>query len=120
MSEPLTPTLTSGGLVVFGVVTGLHPMLLVAGFVGCWWYNSYATSPMPLSQRLISGLIAALVAAWMTPPLIAWATGADWWPAHVSALTVGFPLALAIGFLTHKVIGPALLRIATKKAEDIA
>lgn len=119
MSEPATPFIATGGLTLFGVVTGLHPMLLVAGFVGCWWYNSYLAE-LSLGQRIGSSIIAALVAAWTTPPIIAWLTSLTWWPPTVHALTAGFPCALALGFLTHKVIGPQLLRIAQKKAEEVA
>ena len=119
MSEPATPLITAGGLTLFGVATGLHPMLLVAGFVGCWWYNTYLPE-LTIGKRLTSSLIAALFAAWLAPPVLDWVTGLDWWPPSVPAITVGFPLAFVIGFLTHRVIGPQLLRIAEKKAEDIA
>lgn len=119
MSEPTTPLLASGGLTVFGVITGLHPMLLVAGFVGCWWYNTYLPE-LTLRQRISSGIIAALVAAWLTPPVIGWITGLTFWPATVPPLLAGFPCAVFIGFLTHRVIGPNLLRVAQKKAEEIA
>jgi len=119
MSEPTTPILATGGLTLFGVVTGLHPMLLVAGFVGCWWYNTYLPE-LKLGQRIGSSIIAALVASWLTPPVIAWLTSLSWWPTTVPALMAGFPFAMAVGFLTHKVIGPHMLRIAQKKAEEIA
>lgn len=119
MSEPTTPFIATGGLTLFGVVTGLHPMLLVAGFVGCWWYNSYL-GELTLRQRIGSAILAAFVAAWLTPPSIAWVTSLAWWPPSVPALTAGFPCALAFGFLTHRVIGPQLLRVAQKKAEEIA
>lgn len=121
MSEPIVPVaaLATGGLTILGFVTGLHPMLLVAGFVGSWWYNSYRGSST-LLQRLSTGIIAALVAAWMTPPLVIFASSLAWWPAAVPAILVGFPAALALGFLTHKVIGPTLLRVAEKKSEDLA
>lgn len=119
MAEPITPTIASGGLVVLGIATGIDPMFLVAGFIGCWWYNTYVQPPLPIIQRLTSGLIAALVAAWTAPPLLAWITGSAWWPTHVPATTVGFSLALAVGFLTHRVIGPGLLRLAQKKAEEM-
>lgn len=119
MSEPTTPLIASSGLTLFGVATGLDPMLLVAGFVGCWWYNTYLQT-ITLGQRISSGVIAALVGAWLTPPVIAWLTSLSWWPATVHAPLVGWPFALAVGFLTHKVIGPTLLRTAQKKAEDIA
>lgn len=119
MSEPTTPLLATGGLTLFGFATGLHPMLLAAGFLGCWWYNTYIPE-LTLSQRISAGIIAALFSAWTTPPVIIWLTGLAWWPTTVPALIVGFPFAVVIGFLTHKVIGPQLLRIAQKKAEDIA
>jgi hypothetical protein len=119
MSEPATPLLATGGLTVFGFATGLHPMLLVAGFVGCWWYNSYLPE-LNLGQRIASAILAAIVASWVTPPVMLYITSLAWWPATVPPMTAGFPAALAIGFLTHKVIGPALLRIATKKAQEVA
>lgn len=119
MSEPTTPILATGGLTVFGVVTGLHPMLLVAGFFGCWWYNSYLPQ-LTLPQRIVSSLIAAPIAAWATPPIVLYLASLSWWPSTLPPLIAGFPLAAAIGFLTHKVIGPALLRVAQKKAEDLA
>ncbi|UCV02295.1 hypothetical protein [Dechloromonas denitrificans] len=121
MPEPTSATvvgLTAAGLSLFGVATGLHPMLLVAGFAGGWWFNSYGEPPLPLVRRLSSGLIAALVAAWTTPPLIAWLTSLSLWPATVEPTVAGFPCALALGFLTHKVLGPALLKIAAKKVEE--
>lgn len=119
MAEPTSPFIATGGLTVFGIVTGLDPVQLCAGFVGCWWYNSYLPE-LPLRQRFSSALIAALVASWLTPPIILAVTNFTWWPRVVPAEITGFPCALAIGFLTHKVIGPALLRSAQKKAEDIA
>ncbi|MFZ2972317.1 MAG: hypothetical protein WA049_06730 [Ferribacterium limneticum] len=119
MSEPTTPLLATGGLTLFGFATGLHPMLLAAGFLGCWWYNTYIPE-LPLGQRITSGIIAALVSAWTTPPVIIWLTSLSLWPQSVPALIAGFPCAVLVGFLTHKVIGPQLLRIAQKKAEDIA
>lgn len=119
MSEPATPFIASGGLTVFGIVTGLDPMLLVAGFIGCWWYNSYIPE-LSFGQRMSSGFIASLVAAWLTPPIVSWVTSLSWWPGTVPALIVGWPAALVIGFLTHRVIGPSLLKTALKKAEDLA
>lgn len=118
MSEPSTPFLSAGGLTLFGIATGLHPEWLVAGFLGCWWYNSYLPE-LPLIKRTTSSLLAALVAAWTTPPLVAWLSSMSWFPAPAIA-SVGFPVALAIGFLTHKVIGPQLLKLAERKAEDLA
>lgn len=124
MPEPTSSSaaafaLTASGLSVFGLVTGIHPMLLVAGFVGGWWYNSYGQA-MPIGQRISSGLIAALVAAWMAPPIVAWLTGSEWWPKSVPAAGFSLAAALVIGFLTHKVVGPTLLRLAQKKADEIA
>lgn len=119
MSETTATALfASGGLTLFGLATGIHPMLLVAGFVGCWWYNSYAGT-LTIAQRISSSLLAAFVAAWVTPPVVSWITSLSWWPPTVPAITAGFPVSLAVGFLTHKVIGPSLLHAAQKKVEEI-
>lgn len=119
MAEPATPLIATGGIYIFGIATGLDPVLLAAGFIGCWWYNSYLPE-LPWQQRLSSAVIAALVAAWLTPPIVLYVTSLGFWPAVVPASIIGFPCALAFGFLTHKVIGPALLRTAQKKAEELA
>jgi len=119
MPEPVAPLLATGGLTLFGILTGMHPTLLAAGFIGCWWYNSYLPE-LALRDRISSGIIAALVATWSTPPLILWLTSLAAWPPAVTADAASFMAALAVGFLTHKVIGPALLRHAQKKTEEIA
>lgn len=122
MAEPTTSTaaaLASAGLTVFGVATGLHPMLLVAGFVGGWWAHSYGDS-MPVGHRLSSCVIAALVATWSTPPIVVWLTTLPVWPDAVTADLIKFFVSLVLGFLAHRVLGPAILRVASKKAEELA
>lgn len=118
MSDPIHPLLATGGLVLFGIVTGLHPMLLVAGFGGCWWYNSYLPE-ITFAKRIATAIVAGFFAAWLTPPIVVYVCGLDWWPDHVPPETVAFPSAFIIGFLTQRVIGPQLLRLAQKKAEEI-
>ncbi|HJW26425.1 MAG TPA: hypothetical protein VJ576_16140 [Rhodocyclaceae bacterium] len=124
MAEPTATTaavyaLVPAGLTVFGFATGLHPVLLVAGFVGGWWAQSYIDS-LTLPKRLSSCAISALAAAWGAPPIVAWLPSISWWPASVPAQLLQFPLAMAIGLVAYKVLGPALLRLASKKAEEIA
>lgn len=128
MPEPTSSTIaavsvTAGGLTLFGIATGLHPMLLLAGLAGGWWALSYQTDPMPLVRRCSTLGISALVSAWVSPPAVAGIVAMAL-PQKIPAQSAGellqFPVALIVGLLAHAVLGPALMKLAAKKIEGAA
>lgn len=123
MAEPISPVAalpTGAGITILGVATGLDPMLLLCGFVGGWWAQSYEQPPAALIQRLSICALSALLATWFIPPLVLWATSRPWWPGVVPAMLIQWPAAVTFGLLAYKVLGPLALRFARKKAEEIA
>lgn len=125
MPEPTTSagaviSLTAGGLAVFGLATGLHPMLLLAGLGGGWWALSYLETPMPALRRISTLGISSLAAAWMTPPAVAGVVGAGWLGPHATGEVLQYPAAMIVGLLAHSVLGPVLMKLAQKKIEGVA
>lgn len=124
MPEPTSSTaavvLTGTGLTVFGIATGLHPMLLLAGLGGGWWALSYQEAPMPLVRRISTLGISALAAAWITPPATAAVVGAGWLGQAATGELLQYPAALLTGLLAHAAIGPALMKLAARKIEGAA
>lgn len=117
MPEPTATVVTGAGITLLGISLGLQPALLLAGFCGAMWSLSLA-APMPAARRLTIGAISTFVSAYSTPAFVAFVRGTDWWPASLTGEIVQYPIALTIGFLSHQVIGPALLKFATKKADE--
>jgi hypothetical protein len=125
MPEPTASTvaavsLSAGGLTIFGIATGLHPMLLLAGLAGGWWALSYQAEPMPLLRRVTALSISALSAGWITPPAVAATVSAGWLGPQTTGELLQFPGALIVGLLAHAAIGPALMKFTTKKIEGAA
>ena len=124
MPEPTSSTiavgLTAGGLTLFGIATGLHPMLLLAGLAGGWWALSYQTAPMPLVRRITALGVSSLAAAWITPPAVAATVGQGWLGPAATGELLQFPAALIVGLLAHAALGPALMKLTTRKIENAA
>ena len=120
MAEPATSTAaviaSALGLTVFGVATGLHPSLLIAGLAGGLWALFYG-EPQPLLRRCLSAVMSALVAAWLAPAVT---YGMHELPfAKVFPLDVlQFPVALVIGFLAMAIVGPGLMLLSRKKLDE--
>lgn len=123
MAEPTSSVLfagaTAAGLTVFGVATGLHPAILLAGLAGGLWALSYQ-EPAPVWKRAAVTIMAAIVAGYLTPAVAAGVTSIGAWPQGVTHDMVQLPIAVLIGLLAHRVLGPALLRIAAQKAEEVS
>lgn len=125
MPEPTASTvaavgLSAGGLTVFGLATGLHPMLLLAGLAGGWWALSYQSEPMPLLRRVTALSISALSSAWITPPAVAATVSAGWMGPQATGELLQYPGAMIVGLLAHAAIGPALMKFTAKKIEGAA
>lgn len=121
MAEPASSAIviaaTATGLTVFGVATGLNPSLLIAGLAGGLWALSYMP-PMPAWKRATTASLSSLLAGWSTPAIVVALTSLEVWPKTVTPDLVQFPVAVAFGLLAHTVIGPAMLRLATRKIEE--
>lgn len=124
MAEPTSSTIavaaaTATGLTVFGVATGLQPAILLAGLAGGLWALSYQ-DPVPAWKRVSVTVIASLVAGYLAPAVCVGVTEINGWPRALSGDLVQLPIAVLIGLLAHRVIGPAILRIAAKKADEVS
>jgi hypothetical protein len=123
MAEPTSSifalTATTVGLTLFGVATGLHPAILLAGLAGGLWALSYQ-EPAPVWKRVAVTVMASIVAGYLTPAVATGVTSVGAWPQAVTHDMVQHPIAVLIGLLAHRVLGPALLRIAAKKAEEVS
>lgn len=122
MAEPASSAIViagAAGLTIFGVATGLSPALLIAGMAGGFWALSYMP-PMPAGKRITTAALSALLAGWATPAIVAAITSMSAWPSAVTHDIVQFPVAIAFGMLSHTVIGPAMLKFASRKIEEVA
>lgn len=122
MTDPISPPalgLTAAGITLFGVATGLDPVLLFAGAGGGWWAMTYQPVLGALDRLSRIG-ISALAGGWGAPLAVGYAAGRNWLPDTVPAAVAGFPVALAIGLLAVDVLGRGLVRLAQRKAEDLA
>lgn len=117
MPDPAQTAVTATGITVSGVALGLHPALLLAGFCGSMWSLSLC-DPMPALRRMTISGVSTFVAGYATPAVVAVAHSATWWPAELTADVAQYLVAMLIGFLSHQVIGPALLKIAARKMGD--
>lgn len=121
MAEPTTSVAfaaaTATGLTIFGVATGLHPAILLAGLAGGLWALSYQ-DPAPAWRRIAVTIMAAIIAGYLTPAVAAGVTSISAWPNAVTRDLIQLPIAVLIGLLAHRVLGPALLRIAEQKAQE--
>ena len=117
MTDPITPT-TSGlgaaGITLFGVATGIDPVLLFAGAAGGWWAMTYQPV-LGVANRLSRIAISALAAAGGTPLAIAYAAQGEHLQYGVPESLVGFPVAMGIGLLAVDVIGRSVIRRAKQK-----
>lgn len=122
MTEPTSSVValiaTSAGITIFGIATGLNPAILLAGLAGGWWALSYQ-DPLPVMRRVTVTMMSAIVAGYLTPAVVAGVTALSAWPQAVTNDLIQFPVAVVIGLLAHRVLGPSILRIAAKKAEEV-
>jgi 4-hydroxybenzoate polyprenyltransferase len=121
MAEPTSSAAalmaTTMGLTLFGMATGLHPEILLAGLAGGLWALSYQP-PAPAWKRVAVTVMAAIIAGYLTPAIVAGATSIDVWPRAVTRELVQFPIAVLIGLLANRVLGPAIIRIVASKMKE--
>lgn len=118
-SSAAVVAITTAGISIFGIATGLHPELLLAGITGALWALSYS-EPVPVWRRVAITVVTALVAGYLTPVAIAMLRLTAWLPPEITQEIVMPPAAVLLGFLAHKIIGPAVIRIGAKLTETPA
>jgi hypothetical protein len=121
MAEPTSSgifAITAAGISVFGVATGIHPMLFACGVIGGWWQLSYLPSMRVLSRVSVS-MISGFVAAWATPVIVAGLTSLPAWPPAVTGALLQYLIAAIVGLLAWTVIGKRLTQIADRKAQEM-
>lgn len=120
MPEPTSSTVvaiavTATGLTVLGVATNLQPHILLAGFAGGLWALSYQ-APAPLLRRVFATIGASIVAGYLAPVVSAILKAPL--PATMTAEVIESAAAFLTGLTSQSVLGPAILRIAARKADE--
>lgn len=122
MAEPTSSAFiaagAAAGLTVFGVATGLHINILIAGLFGGLWALSYQP-PAGIVARVLFLLGSSLIAGYVAPVAASVAASAaanlvTWWPRDVTREAMQYPVAFFTGFLGLRFLGPALMRRAQK------
>jgi hypothetical protein len=119
LPEPTTSVsaiaVSATGLMLLGISTGLQPDILLAGFAGGLWALTYQP-PAPLLRRAAATLGSAVVAGYLSPIAVAVLRSAL--PGDPSREIAQTAFGLLIGLISQRVIGPAVLRIADRKARE--
>ena len=121
MAEPSATTagLAATGLTFFGVATGLDPAILIAGFAGGVWAQSYHP-PMSIWRRLALIVMASSLAGYLAPAAAAAVMSFGNTQGAFTLTALQLPVAVLIGLTSHRVLGPAIMRFAAKKAEELS
>lgn len=121
MAEPSATTagLAAAGITFFGVATGLDPAILIAGFAGGAWAQSYHP-PTALWRRAALMVLAAILAGYLAPAVAAVAAASDVIRGALPFPALQLPAAVLIGLTSHRILGPAFMRFATKKIEGLS
>lgn len=109
---------SAAGLSIFGIATGLHVELLLAGLAGALFSLSF-DQPEPRFRRALVTLSAAVVAAYITPLSVALVQINYPLPESITREILLPASAVAIGFLARRLIGPAAFKIADKILEKM-
>lgn len=118
------PSITAGtavatGLTIFGISTGLDPAILIAGLAGGLWAQSYHP-PTTIWRRVALIALASILAGYLAPAFAAVAASSETIRGIFPLTALQLPVAVLIGLTSHRVLGPAFMRLANKKAEELA
>jgi hypothetical protein len=121
MAEPSVTagTAVATGLTIFGISTGLDPAILIAGLAGGLWAQSYHP-PASIWRRVALVALAAILAGYLAPAFAALAASSETVRGIFTLTALQLPVAVLIGLTSHRVLGPAFMRFAAKKAEAYA
>lgn len=121
MAEPSATVagIAATGLTFFGIATGLDPAILIAGFAGGVWAQSYHP-PMNIWRRLALIVMASILAGYLAPAAAAAVMSFGNTQGAFTLAALQLPVAVLIGLTSHRVLGPAVMRFAAKKAEELS
>jgi len=102
------------GLTILGMATGLDGATLLAGLFGALLAQSYG-SKEPWWKRAFITSISAILAGYFAPAIAIW-----FFADSELRFVFKLPIAAGFAFIVHGVLGPAALKFATKKAEEIS
>ena len=109
----------SAGITLFGIVLGLRPDLMLAGLWGALWSLTYL-EPISIVRRCALAVTSSVIAGYGTPAAMVFVEASGFLHTATAYDRVQYFVAMAIGFLAHRTIGPWLIKAAERKAEEIA
>ena len=110
---------TTTGITLLGVSTGLDPSVLIAGFAGAVWAQSYYP-PTHWAKRVALTALGAILAGYLAPVAAAVVTSYDAVRQALPLAVLQLPAAVVVGLLAHRVLGPAFMRFASKKIDEVS
>lgn len=110
--------ITAAGITIFGISIGLQPDILLAGFWGAVWSMTYIDK-MPIGKRAVVTCTSTIIAGYATAPVFDAITGLQMFQSNSITPLAKYVIAIGIGFTAHKIIGPAILRLSSKKIDEI-
>lgn len=116
MADPSTTAAATAatGITIFGVATGIDPSLLLAGLSG-GWLALYQFEVFGLASRfgfvVLSALLGAMVGPVAGSVALAMLEKAE---IIVPASQINIPMAIVVGLLSIRVIGPRLVGFAQR------
>lgn len=122
MSEPATSAIVSvtqaSGITLFGIATGLDPVLIVAGAAGGWWALSYLESPGRALARANRIALSSILAAWGSPVVV----GLNFLPLpeNFPEFPLKIVVSIVIGLIAIDIIGKGLMAFVREKVTQLS
>lgn len=119
LTVAVASTAAAAGITILGVSTGLDAALLIAGFAGGLWAQSYS-APAHWLHRVAATALAGVLAGYFAPAAAVMLSAFDTIKGALPGHALQLPVAVLVGLLAQRVLGPAIMRIARKKSEDLS
>lgn len=122
MSEPATSAIVSvtqaSGITLFGIATGLDPVLIVAGAAGGWWALSYLESPGKALARANRIALSSILAAWGSPVVV----GLNFLPLpeNLPEFPLKIVVSIGIGLIAIDIIGKGFMSFVREKVTQLS
>jgi len=101
MPNQHTTLIAAAGVTILGVPTGLEPPLLIAGFLGAVWAQSYQAG-VPWFRRALMLALSPLLAGYLAPLVAAYLYTYNFIQGAFTQPMLQFPAAVVFGLITHE------------------